>query len=276
MKKLKIGFFQFKPKHGKPEENLKFIESYSDKIKEADIIVLPELATTGYVFHSKEELLPLADEIPEGKQSKFFSDLAKNTDTLIITGLAEREEDRLFNSQAAFYPDGKVVRYRKLHLFYKEKQLFEPSDNEPAIIDYKGVKIGLMICFDWAFPEHARLLMLKGAQILAHSSNLVLPGLGQAGMRIRSIENRVFSITANRFGEEDGVKFTGKSQIVNPKGEILQSAGENETTIKIVEIHPEDANDKNITPLNNILEDSKITLKLLSKYVAFDGGHSSK
>ena len=257
MKKIKIGFFQFRPVHGKPEENLQFIEKYIQLIKETDIIVLPELATTGYVFDSKKQLLSIADEIPEGKQSKFFRKLARDTNTLVITGLAEKEENRLFNSQAAFYPDGRVIKYRKLHLFYNEKKLFDTSYNEPVVIDFNGVKIGLMICFDWAFPEHARVLMLKGAQILAHSSNLVLPGLGQAGMRIRSIENRVFSITANRFGEEAGIKFTGKSQIVDPKGNILNSAGEEGTTIKISEIEPDKALDKNITPLNNIIEDRR-------------------
>ncbi len=267
MKTLKIGFFQFKPEHRQPEKNLEFISKHSEIIKQSDIIILPELATTGYVFSTKEELLPLADEIPEGKQSKFFLELAKNTNTLIITGLAEKEKGRLFNSQAAFYPDGKVVKYQKLHLFFKEKKLFDLSHNEPVVIDYKGVKIGLMICFDWAFPEHARLLMLKGAQILAHSANLVLPGLGQAGMRIRSIENRVFSVTANRLGQEYDTRFTGRSQIIDPRGNTIFMAGENETTIKIAEIDPDLALDKNITPLNNIIQDSIDGLKFLSKYV---------
>lgn len=258
---FKIGFFQFRPFHKKVEENLSIIERHREEIKEADIIVLPELATTGYVFENKEELLPLAEKIPEGKQSKFFQELAKSTDTLIITGMAERENiNKLYNAQVAFYPNGTVKKYRKIHLFYKEKNVFDMAYNKPVVIEYKNIKIGLMICFDWAFPEHARALTLKGAHILAHSSNLVLPGLGQAGMRVRSIENRVFSITSNRYGEEKGVRFTGLSQIVSPSGKVLKSAGREEEGVYIVEIDPYEAEDKNITPLNDIIKDRRMSL----------------
>ncbi len=258
MKRLKIGFLQFNPVHKNPDNNLKLIEGYEEDIKKADILVLPELATTGYVFKNREELLPIADEVPSGRQSLFFLKLAKTTDTLIITGIAEKEGNKLYNTQAVFYPDGRVEKYRKLHLFYEEKHIFEKVYNNPVVIEYKGLKIGLMICFDWAFPELSRVLMLKGAGVLAHSSNLVLPGLGQAGMRIRSIENRVFSVTANRYGKEGNLKFTGKSQIVDTKGNILAQAEESETVLKIAEIHPEEAEDKNITPLNNILKDRRV------------------
>ncbi len=260
MKTFKAGFLQFKPVHKDIKANLSLIEKYEKKISEADIIVLPELATTGYVFETKDELLPFAEELPVGPQSEFFFKLAKNTDTLIITGIAEKEGTKLFNTQAVFYPDGEFEKYRKIHLFYQEKNVFDMAYNEPRVIEYKDIRIGLMICFDWAFPEHARILMLKGAHILAHSSNLVLPGLGQAGMRIRSIENRVFSITANRFGEEMGFKFTGMSQIVSPGGEILTKANEDEETLKIVSINLEEAENKNITPLNNLKSDRRTEL----------------
>ncbi len=257
---FKVGFFQFRPIHKKIEENLLLIEKYKEHIKEADLIVLPELATTGYVFENKAELLPLSEEIPKGKQSAFFKDLAKSANTLIITGMAERKGNKLYNAQVAFYPDGRVKVYRKIHLFYKEKTIFDIAYNEPMVIHYKDVNIGLMVCFDWAFPEHARILMLKGAHILAHSSNLVLPGMGQAGMRVRSIENRVFSITSNRYGEENSVRFTGLSQIVGPDGKILESAGESDEVVKIVDIDPSLAENKKITPLNDIKEDRRILL----------------
>lgn len=257
---FKIGFFQFKPVHKNIEKNLSLIEKHKEEIKEADLVVLPELATTGYVFETKEELLPLAEKLPDGMQSKFFKELAKETDTLIITGMAERENVNLYNTQVAFYPDGNIKKYRKIHLFYKEKHIFDVSDNEPTVIEYKNVKIGLMICFDWAFPEHARVLMLKGAHILAHSSNLVLFGLGQMGMKVRSIENRVFSVTSNRYGEEKGVKFTGQSQIISPEGKLLESALLEEEVVKIVDIDPTEAENKQITPLNDIKKDRRVKL----------------
>lgn len=259
-KKFKIGFLQFKPFHKDIDTNLSLIEKYKSKIEKSDLIVLPELATTGYVFESKNELLPLAENLPEGPQSNFFFNLARSTNTLIITGIAERDGSNIFNTQAVFYPDGRFEKYRKIHLFFKEKNIFDTAYNEPKVIEYSGIKIGLMICFDWIFPEHSRLLMIKGAHILAHSANLVLPGLGQAGMRVRSIENRVFSITANRFGEEKGVKFTGKSQIISPKGEVLAQAKEEEEILKVVEIDPLYAENKEITPLNDIKKDRRVEL----------------
>ncbi len=260
MKTFKMAFLQFKPVHKDVKANLAIIQSYKDRISKVDMVVLPELATTGYVFEKKEELFPIAEELPQGPQSEFFFTLAKETNTLIITGIAEKKGSFLYNSQVAFYPDGHFEKYRKIHLFFKEKNIFDIAYNEPKVIEYRGVKIGLMVCFDWAFPEHARILTLKGAHILAHSSNLVLPGLGQDGMKIRSIENRVFSITANRYGKEGDTNFTGKSQIIDPYGRKLKEAPENADSFQYVEINPFEAENKNITPLNNILQDRRTEL----------------
>ena len=257
---FKIAFLQFKPKHKDVAANLALIQGYEEQISRVDMVVLPELATTGYVFEKKEELISLSEELPKGHQSKFFFELSKRTNTLIITGIAEKEGSYLYNTQAVFYPNGHFEKYRKIHLFFREKNIFDIAHNEPKVVEYMGVKIGLMICFDWAFPEHARILMLKGAHILAHSSNLVLPGLGQAGMRIRSIENRVFSVTANRYGREGNTNFTGKSQIIDPYGEKLKDAPENAESFQYVDINPFEAENKNITPLNNIKQDRRTEL----------------
>jgi len=91
--------------------------------------------------------------------------------------------------------------YRKIHLFYKEKLYFAPGENPPKVFNVNGVNIGVMICFDWIFPETARTLSLQGAELIAHPANLVLPYC-QNAMITRSIENRVFTATANRVGSE--------------------------------------------------------------------------
>ncbi|HAP67080.1 MAG TPA: acyltransferase, partial [Nitrospinae bacterium] len=121
--------------------------------------------------------------------------------------------------------------------------------------------IGMMICFDWLFPEVARILSLKGADIICHPSNLVLPHCPQA-MITRCIENRVFVITANRVGVEERIKgrrlkFIGQSEIVSPDGKILYRASANKEEIGIVDIDPKMARNKNITPLNNIFKDRR-------------------
>jgi len=119
-------------------------------------------------------------------------------------------------------------------------------------------KLGMMICFDWIYPEVSRVLTLRGAQILAHPANLVLPW-GQQGMKIRSIENGVFSVTANRIGTEKrgtmSLAFTGGSQIIGPRGDMIVSAGDRSESLKVKEIDLAEADDKNITSGNDLLKD---------------------
>lgn len=259
---IKVGFLQFFPVLGNTEKNITSIKSL---IREYtfDILVLPELATTGYNFADKEDIMKIAETPGKGKQSGFFTALAKEKDALIITGFAEKESgDRLYNSQLAFFPDGSLKIYRKIHLFGREKSLFEPGNIPFSVFDFRGANIGMMICFDWYFPESARVLSLQGADIIAHSANLVLPGLGQMGMIIRSIENRVFTITANRYGVEKSkvaeYTFTGESQIVDPSGRVLKKAPASSDIVMIAEIDQTQARDKHITQSNAVFKDRRI------------------
>ncbi|MDP3112822.1 MAG: nitrilase-related carbon-nitrogen hydrolase, partial [Thermodesulfovibrionales bacterium] len=121
--------------------------------------------------------------------------------------------------------------------------------------------IGVMICFDWFFPESARTLALRGADIIAHSSNLVLPYCPDA-MVTRCLENTVFAVTANRTGseqrgEKEKLTFIGKSQITSHKGEILYRASEDRDEISVREIDISRARNKQINSLNNLFDDRK-------------------
>jgi len=117
-----------------------------------------------------------------------------------------------------------------------------------------------MICFDWIFPEAARVLALKGAEVICHPANLVLPWC-QRAMVTRSIENRVFIVTANRIGGEkrEGreLKFTGGSQITSPVGELLCQASEEGEEVGVVDIDPSIAKDKAITEENDLFSDRR-------------------
>nr|MBC8282363.1 acyltransferase [Nitrospinota bacterium] len=131
----------------------------------------------------------------------------------------------------------------------------------PPVFDLDGVKVGVMICFDWRFPETARSLALKGAEIIAHPSNLVLPHCPQA-MITRCLENRIFAITADRVGEEERIPgeklaFIGQSQVVDPDGNILVRASETEEEVHIVDIDLENARDKYLNPKNEIFKDRR-------------------
>jgi predicted amidohydrolase len=152
-----------------------------------------------------------------------------------------------------------IGTYRKVHLFDREKDLFEPGDRGFTVVAVSGVRLGLMICFDWIFPETARALSLMGAQVICHPANLVLPHCPQA-MITRCVENRVFAITANRVGIEaragEELRFIGTSQVISPRGEVLVRAGGDEV-IQIIDIDPAAADDKMVTRVNHVLADRK-------------------
>ena len=222
---MKVGYIQTNPIFGNKEKNFKEIEKLSVNLK-ADLLVLPELFATGYTFISKEEVYSLAEDV-NGITSQFLIKLAKNTGATVVGGFPEKEGDKLFNSAMVVSKNGLIGTYRKLHLYNKEKLWFDSGDKPFKVFDVKGVNIGVMICFDWIFPETVRSLVLLGADIIAHPANLVLPYC-QKAMVTRCLENRVYAITANRIGREkrgeDNFIFTGGSQITSYDGEILSKA----------------------------------------------------
>jgi len=253
---MKIAIYQFAPEFGAKEKNLRRIEKNLLQ-SDPDLVVLPELCTTGYQFTSKKELTDLAESI-HGPTVQNWEKLCRDKGFYLVAGLAEKDGEYFYNSAVLVSPKGYVGTYRKVHLFLEEKAWFQPG-NGFSVWDIGNVKIGIMICFDWIFPEAARSLALQGADIICHPVNLVLPYCQEA-MITRSIENGVFTVTANRVGIEEritGTKFTftGGSQIVDPKGNRLFRLGAEVETLQEIEMDPTLARDKQITPKNHILKD---------------------
>lgn len=259
---MKIGFLQLRPKFGAVKENVREAKSILKNLSDATI-VLPELFNTGYLFRSVDELKKLAEPVSNGYTVSEMKKIARQRKLNLVFGMVERKQKKYFNSAVLVTSKGKIYTYQKVHLFDREKLFFQPGNKSFAVHNIGGCRIGIMICFDWIFPEVARILALRGAQVVCHPSNLVLPH-GQDAMRTRSIENRFFSITANRIGVEKrgnlSFSFTGKSQIVDPKGNVLASASERSVSLKIVEIDPAEANNKYVTPNNHVFEDRKVSL----------------
>ena len=256
---LRAGFFQFEPKFGAVEENLERVLSGLHQV-EADLLVLPELAFTGYLFEDRAELLSLAEDPVSSPTVEKLKLLCQGRNLFLVTGFAERRRDKVFNSALLIGPNGLVHTYRKLHLFNTEKEYFDPGDMPLEPVEVRGVRIGMMVCFDWAFPETARVLALKGADILCHPSNLVLP-LCQQAMVTRCLENGVFAVTANRIGSDSrprgSLLFTGQSQVVTPKGEILHCATQDQEELYVKEIEIKLARSKEMTEKNNLFEDRR-------------------
>jgi Predicted amidohydrolase len=187
---------------------------------------------------------------------KTLNEWAKKHVCHIVYGFAE-QADKIYNSSSLIGPEGFIGVYRKVHLFYQENILFAPGNLGFPVFDLPIGKIGMMICFDWLYPESARSLALKGAQIIAHPSNLVLPYCPD-GMVTRALENKVFTATADRVGEENrggvNLKFIGTSEIVTPNGKILCRLGEREPGIAVADIDLALADKKQINEYNHMLK----------------------
>lgn len=262
MGELVVGYVQTRPRFGEVESNVERALNLASKV-EADLLVFPELFNTGYLFESREEAVRLSEGL-EGPTVRALAKFAAETSTALVAGFAELdpESGQPYNSAVVVDGTGDVRGvYRKVHLFNEEKVWFEPGDLGFRVFNVAGARVGVMICFDWFFPESARVLALSGAQIIAHPANLVLP-YAQTAMLARSIENRVFTVTANRVGEDarpSGKKigFTGQSQVTSPGMEILVRGPRDREHVAVVTIDPGEADDKRVTERNDLFRDRR-------------------
>lgn len=256
---VRIGFAQTRPVFGQRAANLEAAARLVDAAVAFDVLVLPELFSTGYLFLSREEV-DAAGEDTGGPTVTFLRDTARRRGAWLCGGFAERAGRALYNAAALAGPGGELHVYRKVHLFDRETEVFDPGDRPFHAIPVRagGVdfRAGMMICFDWLFPEAARCLALDGADVLLHPSNLVLP-FCQDAMSTRCLENRVFAVTANRSGEDvrgaERLAFTGSSQITGPRGDILVRAASAGECVEVVTIDPLRARDKRVTARNDLL-----------------------
>ena len=253
----KIGVVQFWPKLFEVEKNLrKALNLVKDF--DGDFLVFPELSFTGYLFNSEKEIERVSrfNRMVERRWMEF----SRDKKCTVIFGFPEKEKVNFFNSSMMIFPDGKKRVYRKTHLFSEEKKFFKPGDTGFFVEEFRGVKVGLAICFDWFFPESFRTLSLMGADLIAHSANLVMPYCQDSNV-YASLQNRVYIATANRWGKDANqgkeLIFTGKSQITAPNGITLKKASERGDTLLEVEINTAFSKDKRINKFNDVFEDRK-------------------
>ncbi len=257
---MRVGLYQFDPKFGAVHDNL---ERVSEKLcqEPCDLVVLPELFASGYQFLSQEETMGLAESIPDGPTTSRLIELAKLKQMHIVGGLPSRRGGRCYNASVLVGPKGLLGVYEKTHLFYEETKWFSPGESGFQVWDIGPAKIGMLICFDWFYPESARRLALLGADILCHPSNLVLTHCPDA-MVTRCLENRVFSLTANRIGSEqrgnkEKLTYIGTSEVVNPRGKILCRASKDREEFLVVDIDPQEARNKRLNDFNDLLRDRR-------------------
>jgi predicted amidohydrolase len=249
---MRVAVVQTNPQFGQAEANITSAIGLLEK-EQADLYVLPELFNTGYNFASADELEKLAEPV-EGQTFAALAEFARRKSCYIVYGFAEKA-DRVYNSSVLVGPEGHIGLFRKVHLFYREHLFFAPGNLGFPVFDLPFGKVGMMVCFDWIYPESARTLALHGAQLIAHPSNLVMPYCPDA-MVTRCLENRVFAVTANRVGRENrggiDLTFIGKSEIVSPRGEILKRLPDNGESIAVVELHLAQATSKRVNEYNDL------------------------
>jgi len=266
---IKLSLVQFEPLPGKNDINKEKLFHYASKV-EADIIVFPELCTTGYFFQSREESTKNAENF-SGRTVSDIQKLSAEQDKVIIFGFAESWNDKIYNSAAIIFPEKELSRvYRKTHLFYKERFCFDPGDTGFFVIEEsrRDIRLGTMICYDWRFPEAARSLGLLGADLIVCPSNLVTH-VWHKVMPARALENKCYLAVANRIGKEERngeeVAFNGDSGIWSYNGDLITKAGGSDETVISTIIHPENTRNKSFNEYNDIFGDRRPDMYVTNK-----------
>lgn len=238
--KLKVAAIQMNCECGNKQFNLeRAYELILEAVKKgAKLIVVPELFNTGY--RVEEDDVSLAETIP-GETSNWMVEVSKECDICLVGCILEKDKTKglIYDTSVVTSRDGIVGTYRKTHLWDQENTRFTKGDSFP-VFELEWGNLGMQICYEVGFPEGARALTLKGADIIVYPS-----AFGKARLyawdiatRSRALENGCFVIAANRTGIEKGeTEFGGHSRITSPKGEVLAEATEeNEVIISEIDL----------------------------------------
>lgn len=207
---------------GDVEANLRLIAAGAEEARArgADLLVTPEMFVTGYNLPLAELEALTTDDLVDRVAA-----VARRSGLAIAAGLPERAGDGLANSVVLVDADGAVLhRYRKTHLFGAlDRNLFVAGDSLPGPIEFRGVKLGFLICYDVEFPETVRSAALAGADLVIVPTAQMEPFefLAEHLIRVRAWENQVYVAYVNRSGSEGSLRYVGRSSIVSPSGEVL-------------------------------------------------------
>ncbi len=249
-----VAGIQCDPQIGRLDHNLEMIADWSAQARNAgaSLVIFPECAVTGYCFDSLEEGLAIAETIP-GHATSVLAAIARKLEIHLIVGMLERapgtDGDQLYNVAVLVGPEGLIGTYRKIHLPFLGVDRFTAHGQEGFQVYDTGVaRIGVNICYDCSFPESARVMMLSGADLIALPTNWPESGgcaVPDFVVRTRALENKVYYAAINRVGTERGVKFIGRSSIVDSFGRPLATADDREQML-LAEITPALAREKHI------------------------------
>ncbi|WP_437194531.1 carbon-nitrogen hydrolase family protein [Planctomicrobium sp. SH527] len=247
---MKIAVVQMDVTLGQIDSNLNKIIHYLRITREsgAHVTIFPECALTGYCFATLDEAKPFAQSIPGPATERIQNELCSLGGAAVF-GLIEDHADGIFNSAVFVTANGVKQSYRKIHLPYLGIDQFATHGDRPFTVhEYEGIRFGLSICYDSAFPESMRLLALQGADVILLPTNFPsgADSMVDHVMRTRALENKVYFACCNRVGEERGFPFIGQSQIVEPSGHLAAKASADQEEVLYAEINPELARNKRV------------------------------
>jgi omega-amidase len=229
---MRISLIQMDVSFGDPAYNRRQVEQKLAQVMERDhpeVVALPEMWNTGYDLTRLDRLADRGELVEwMGKKAKEFGI------TLVGGSIAEVKEDGHYNACYVFSPQGEVVaQYRKLHLFrlMKEEKFLRPGSEGPVMFPVGDYRAGVIICYDVRFPEMVRSLALAGVELLFVPAEWPHPRLHhwRTLNQARAIENQMPVVAINRVGSDPNNRFCGHSMIIDPWGNVLTEAGEEET-----------------------------------------------
>ncbi len=240
MADMKIAGVQMDVALGEVQQNLeRMIGSLEETASQgAKLTVFPECALTGYCFDSLDEARPFAEPVP-GASTQRMSEVCKRLNVFAVFGMLEADGERMFNACVLVGPDGVLGTYRKVHLpFLGIDRFTTPGDRPFGVVDAGGVRVGMNICYDGAFPEAARVMALAGADLIVLPTNWP-PGAEATAdyvINARAMENCVYYMAVNRVGTERGFRFIGRSKICDTNGNPLDDAPHEDEVILYADI----------------------------------------
>ncbi|MCX7396990.1 MAG: carbon-nitrogen hydrolase family protein [Planctomycetales bacterium] len=213
-----------------------------------ELTVFPECYSTGYCFDSLAEAMEFSESVP-GPSTDRVAKLCAELKTYVVFGMLEKSGDDLFNVAVLIGPDGLIGCYRKVHLPYLGVDRFTtPGDRPFEVFEAAGIRIGMLICYDGGFPEAARVLSIRGADLIVLPTNWPPGGsyMAEFSINCRAMENGIYFAAVNRIGMENGFSFIGKSRICSPVGATINSIDDASPGILRTEIDPMIARTKRI------------------------------
>ena len=263
---VRIACRQLAPRVGDLEGNrAASVSAISEAVTHgAEVVVLPELVTSGYVFASRDEAASVAIAAHDALFSEWAAEVAlvPAGRGVVIGGFCERGEDgRLYNSAAVVDSSGVRAVYRKVHLWDREKLFFEPGDQPPPVLDLPVGRIGVMICYDLEFPEMPRMVALRGAELIAVPTNWPRsewpehehpPEVVIAMATART--NRLFVACCDRTGTERGQRWTAGTSIIDHAGWIRATP---DGGLALAELDLAVARTKSLTELADVMADRR-------------------